>query len=253
MTASSQDVLIAAGVCVRMVAAVCTGTLPIVEGVSLRIRLALAAALAVVAVPIATKMPPLQPDTGTAIVLAGEAFVGLAFGTAIAASLAATAWAGGVLGTASGLSWADDFAPAGDQQAAGVSRLAWWVGLAAFVAAGGQLAVVSGLVDTVRHVPVGAVGTASVRDALVGLAVDLPAQAVALAASLAMPALSAVLAFHLAAAICVRTVSFVPGTGLLQGLAAVVLLVSLWLGLESWIHGGSAAVLAAVADCFRAR
>ncbi|MFM9194382.1 MAG: flagellar biosynthetic protein FliR [Planctomycetia bacterium] len=45
-------------------------------------------------------------------VLAGEVLVGFAMGIAAAAVLAAAGWAGGILGSVSGLSWADDFDPA---------------------------------------------------------------------------------------------------------------------------------------------
>ena len=187
----SQELLVAAGVCLRMVAAVCTGMLPIVEGASFRIRVALAASLAIVAVPVAWKVAAVPPGAGPAVVLAGEALVGLALGTAIAALLSATAWAGGILGSVSGLSWSDDFAPAGDPQSAGVSRLAWWIGLAAFVAAGGQLAVVGGLVDSVRQIPVGCLGgVAAARESIAHLAVVVPGIAVSLAVSLAIPALA---------------------------------------------------------------
>ena len=155
----SQEIVVAVGVCARIAAAVVTGTLPILPGGSFRIRLTLAFALAVVAVPMALAgqaaygsrpIGPLLP------VLAGELLVGLLMGTAAAAVLAATAWAGGILGSVSGLSWADDFDPAAAGESAGIARLAWWVGLAAFFAAGGQLAVVGGLIDSVRHVPIGA-------------------------------------------------------------------------------------------------
>jgi len=250
----SADMLVAAGVCLRMVAAVVAGTLPILEGASVRIRIALAAALAVVAVPMAWQAHAVHPAAGPAVVLAGELLVGLVMGTAVAALLSATGWAGAILGSVSGLSWSDDFAAADDPQSAGVARLAWWIGLAAFVAAGGQLTVVGGLVDSVRHLPVGTVGSIqSAGGSILDLAIAMPAMAISLAVTLAIPALAAVLAFHVAAVFCLRTVALPPGAGFLQGMAAVVLLAAVWLGLRTWTEGGVAMTLGSIADCFAPR
>ena len=252
----SQEIVVAVGVCARIAAAVVTGTLPILPGGSFRIRLTLAFALAVVAVPMALAVQvadgsrpigPLLP------VLASELLVGLLMGTAAAAVLAATAWAGGILGSVSGLSWADDFDPAAAGESAGVARLAWWVGLAAFFTAGGQLAVVGGLIDSVRHVPVGTALSGLPQEWLVTLAVTTPSVAISLAAVLVMPALVAVVAFHLASGICLRAIPFSPGPGLLQGLASLVLLASLWLGAEAWAGGSAIMMLRSIDACFGVR
>lgn len=250
------EIVIALGVCGRIAAAVCTGTLPILPGGSFRTRLALAFALAVVAVPMALAVQATSParSIGPLLpVLAGELLVGLLMGTAAAAVLAATAWAGGILGSVSGLSWADDFDPAAAGESAGIARLAWWVGLAAFFTAGGHLAVVGGLIDSVRHVPVGTAFGGAPREWLLTLAVTTLSMAISLAAMLALPSLAAVVAFHLASAICVRAVLFTPGPGLLQGLASLVLLVSLWLGAEAWAGGGAIMMLRSIDTCFGGR
>ena len=252
----SPEIVVAAGVCGRIAAAVCTGTLPILPGGSFRIRLALALALVVVAVPMALAVQgtaSARPVGSLLPVLAGELLVGLMMGTAAAAVLSATAWAGGILGSVSGLSWADDFDPDAAGESAGIARLAWWVGLAAFFTAGGQLAVVGGLIDSVRHLPIGAAFVGPPREWLVTLAVTTPAVAVSMAAMLALPALAAVVAFHLASAICLRAVLFSPGPGLLQGLASLVLLCSLWLGAEAWAGGSAIMMLQLVDTCFGGR
>lgn len=213
-------------------------------------------ALAIVAIPMAlaatdstTRGPvgPLLP------VLLGELLVGLMLGAAVAAILSATGWAGGLLGSVSGLSWADDFDPSAAGESAGIARLAWWVGLAAFFSAGGHLAVVGGLIDSVRHLPIGDVFGVASRPWLMNLALRTPAVAVSLAAMLALPALAAVVAFHLASAICLRTVLFSPGPGLLQGLGSLVLLASLWLGAEAWAGGGAIMMLDLIDSCFAGR
>jgi flagellar biosynthetic protein FliR len=252
----SPEIVVAVGVCGRIAAAVCTGTLPILPGGSFRIRLALAVALAAVAVPMALAMQNTSqsPSIGPLLpVLAGELLVGLMMGTAAAAALAVTAWAGGILGSVSGLSWADDFDPDAAGESAGIARLAWWVGLAAFFTAGGQLAVVGGLIDSVRHVPVGTAFGGPPQEWLVRLAVTTPAVAVSLAAVLVLPALAAVVAFHLASAICLRAVLFSPGPGLLQGLASLVLLGSLWIGAEAWTGGSAIMMLRSIDACFGER
>jgi len=254
--ALSPEAVVAAGVCGRIAAAVATGTLPILPGSSFRIRLTLAFALAVVAVPMALAVqntPTARPIGPLLSVLAGELLVGLLMGTAAAAVLAATAWAGGILGSVSGLSWSDDFDPAAAGESAGIARLAWWVGLAAFFTAGGQLAVVGGLIDSVRHIPVGTAFGASPQEWLVTLAVTTPGVAISLAAMLAMPALVAVLAFHLASAICLRSIPFSPGHGLLQGLGSLVLLTSLWLGAEAWAGGSAIMMMRSIDACFGGR
>jgi len=254
--ALSPEAVVAAGVCGRIAAAVATGTLPILPGGSFRIRLTLAFALAVVAVPMALAVqntPTARPIGPLLPVLAGELLVGLLMGTAAAAVLAATAWAGGILGSVSGLSWSDDFDPGAAGESAGIARLAWWVGLAAFFTAGGQLAVVGGLIDSVRHIPVGTAFGASPQEWLVTLAVTTPGVAISLAAMLAMPALVAVLAFHLASAICLRSIPFSPGHGLLQGLGSLVLLTSLWLGAEAWAGGSAIMMMRSIDACFGGR
>jgi flagellar biosynthesis protein FliR len=240
--------LLAAAVCVRMAAAVTVGTLPILPGASLRIRAILALVLAGAALPAALAVRGDAPgDTPAAsppaaLLLCGEAIVGLALGAAVGGVVAAAGWAGGVLGTAAGLSWADDFDPASAGPPGGVARLCFFVGLAAFFAAGGQLAVVAGLVDGVRTVPVGAAATGAAGAWLETLACATPAAACELAVLLALPALAAVLAFHVTAAICLRTIPFAPGPGLLVSLSAVVLLATLALSAEAW--AGGAATLA---------
>jgi len=234
--------LVAVGVAARTVAAVGTCASAAFPESSWRVRVSLAAILSIVALPAACAasrgMVPV--GTGMAVLLAGEALVGLAMGAAVAAVVGASGWAGEVLGSVSGLSWADDFDPAGDAQSAGIARLGRWLGLGAFVAAGGQQAIVGGLIDSVHYLPVGTAFPASGLPGLTapeGLILQLPAQAITLALTMAIPALVAVLAAHLATAICLRSVLCSPGPGLLQGVAALVLLGALYLGADAW--GGS--------------
>lgn len=236
----------AAGACARMAAAIAVGGLPLAGVVPLRVRATLAVALAVVALPHAAAAPAgLAP-----LAIVGEAVVGAGLGLVAAAVGAAASWAGAVVGSLSGLSWADDFGPADDPQAAGLARLAAWLGLAGFLAAGGHLAVVAGLVDSFRAIPLGT-HPAAIAVRVTGAA-DV---ALGLALALAGPALAAVVAFHVAAAVCVRTVRFVPGQGMLQAAAAAVALGMVVAGAPAWLEGFGVAArtrierdLAATAD-----
>jgi flagellar biosynthetic protein FliR len=241
--ALSLPVLLAAGVLARVLG-ILTGAAAMLPEVAIRIRIALAVAITAVALPLAVAAQGSQPAPtlagGTALfVVVGEAAVGLGLGAALSALASAGAWAGGVLGSVAGLSWADDFDPEGGTESAGCARFAWWTSAGVFLAGGGLQAIAVGIIDSLRVLPIGTVLPASglPRPSLEHLATDLPAIACALALSLAVPALLAVLAFHLAAAIALRTVPFAPGAGFLQGLAAVVLLGALFVGADAWARG----------------
>lgn len=233
----SADPALIAGVAVRMAAAVAVGGLPVFPWLDLKVRAAATLALAAVALPVAApagESLPLVP------LLVGEAVVGLGLGLAAALAFAAAAWAGGILGSVAGLNWAADFtpdAPAGEGSGA---QLAAWLGVGGFLAAGGHLAIVAGLVDSVTRLPVGtlaATGGAGLAD----LVATLPTAALELSLALAAPALAAVMAFHVAAAICLRAVRFAPGPGLLQAAASLILLAAICAGAGGWTSGFAAA------------
>lgn len=243
---NAAGLAIAAGVGCRMAVAVAVATVPAFPGVTVRTRLALAMALAIVALPaaLATSSAVVGPWP---LLVAGEAVVGGVIGSAIALVVAAAGWAGTLLGSVSGLSWADDFDPGSEESAAGIGRLAWWVGAAAFLAAGGQLVVVSGLLDSLVVVPVGTLlGGDALFETVMPVAIAAPTVALRIALALALPSLAAVVAFHLASTICLRVVPFSPGAGLLQGLAAATLLVAFWHGLDAWAGNGSILMLEAM-------
>lgn len=253
--ALSLPMLLAAGMLARVLG-ILAGASAILPEVSLRIRAALAVAVTAVALPTAMATQGSAPAGGAALfVLLGEGAVGLAVGAALAAVLSAGAWAGSVLGSVAGLSWADDFGPEGGAESAGCARFAWWTSAGVFLAGGGLRGIVAAVVDSLRVVPVGSFLPVSglPRPGLDQIAADLPAVAFALALSLAVPALLAVLAFHLAAAIALRTVPFAPGSGFLQGLAAVVLLGALFVGADAWARGFPGLVLDPVERAIGAR
>lgn len=250
----AAELTVAAGLGVRMATAVAAGVLPIAAGVGVRVPAAAALALSVAAFPAAVDASRAAAIDPAAVgwILLGEAVVGVVLGACVAAVLAAAGWAGAILGSVSGLSWADDFTPDGDPQTAGMARLAWWLGLAGFLASGGHLQVIAGLVDGVRTLPVGACGAGPADTGLALIASAAPGVALSLALSLALPALAAVLACHLAAAICLRAIRFEPGQGMLQAVAAIVLLAAVCVGMESWTFGFASLVRPPLERCLHA-
>ena len=234
----AADPTLALGVVARMAAAVAAGGLPVFPRLDLRVRAVAVVALAAVALPAAV---PVDPGLPLVPLLAGEAVVGFGLGLAAAVVFAAAAWAGGILGSVSGLTWADDFNPDAPAGEGGAARLAAWLAVAGFLAAGGHLAIVAGLVDSVQRLPVGMVAAGGGLASLMELAGQVPQAALNLAIALAAPATAAVVAFHVAAAICLRAVRFTPGAGLLQAAASLVLLAAVFAGAGGWTHGFAAA------------
>ena len=234
----TADPAVAAGVVVRMVAAVAAGGIPVFPRLDLRVRAVASLALAAVALPAAV---PASEGLPLGPLLAGEAVVGFGLGLAAAIAFAAASWAGGILGSVSGLTWADDFTPDAPAGEGGAARLATWLAVAGFLAAGGHLAVVAGLVDSTGRLPVGGLAVAD-RGAWIDLLAATPTAAVMLAMSLAAPALVAVLTFHVTAAICLRSVRFASGPGLIQAAAALVLLAAVIHGTATWTTGFASAV-----------
>lgn len=234
----AADPALAGGVVVRMAAAVAAGGLPVFPRLDLRVRAVAVVALAAVALPAAQ---PVDESLPLVPLVAGEALVGFGLGLAAASVFAAAAWAGGILGSVAGLNWSDDFNPDAPAGEGGAARLATWLAVAGFLAAGGHLAIVSGLVESVHSLPVGIMATGGGREGLVELAALVPQAALRLAVSLAAPAVVAMVAFHVAAAICLRAVRFTPGSGLLQAAASLVLLAAVFAGAGAWTHGFAAA------------
>lgn len=237
--AGAVEATVAVGLLVRFAVIAAAGAIPLVAGVGLRVTAAFVGVVAIAAYPAA-----LEAARGSAIdprawgwIVVGEAVVGSVIGAGTAAVLAAATWAGGMLGSVAGLSWADEFTPEGDPQTAGMARLAWWLGLAGFLGAGGHLHLVAGLIDAARTLPVGACAAGRGWPALYDVAALLPGVALSLALALALPVLAAVLACHLAAAICLRAIRFEPGQGVVQAVASIVLLAAVCLGADSWTAG----------------
>jgi flagellar biosynthetic protein FliR len=234
------DPLLAIGVVVRMAVIVAAGGLASFPRLGPRITAAAVVALAAAALPAAAARP-LEPQPPL-LLLAGEAVVGLGLGLAVAVAFAAASWAGGLLGSVSGLAWSDDFAGDPPTGEGGPARLAGWLAVAGFLATGGHLVLIAGLVDSVQRLPVGSFASSIAREHLAEVVGVLPSAALALAAALALPAITAVLTFHLAAALCLRSVRFDVGPGSLQAAASIVLLAAVVVGAGGWTEGFALAV-----------
>jgi flagellar biosynthetic protein FliR len=244
----ATDPAIAAGVLVRMAVAVAAGGLGMFPQVDVRVKSVMALVLAAAALPTAVATAP-AASPALAVFFVSEAVVGAGLGLVVAMVFTAASWAGGIAASVSGLSWADDWsleAATGDGSAA---RLAGWLAVAGFLATGGHLAVIAGLVESVGRLPVGGFADGG-RGGLVETVVAMPAAALELAWALAVPAVAAVLTFHLAVAICLRSIRFTVGAGLLQAAASLVLVGALLQGVATWTEGFAAAARGSLERAF---
>jgi len=221
--------------------------------VPLRTTVTAAIALVVAALPGMARTPAagvVDHWSSVPLLLAGEAACGWALGTVAAVAIGIGGWSGSLLAGTTGLSWDDDL-PAGDPQSAGMARLGWWMGAAAFIAAGGCRSLTESLLGSFAVLPVGMLtgGGAAASPPVPGdLLVRVPGAALELALGLAVPALVAVIACHLTVAICLRTIRFVPGPGLAQGLVATLVLASLMVTAPAWSERAATAATALVSS-----
>lgn len=230
--------LVAVALLARMVAAIETAAPSLLPAVEARVRFAVALVLALAALPAALPVsrPPAVTGVGTVLVLlGGEACIGLLLGLVVTCIGSAVAWAGEILGTAGGIGWADGEEEDAAGSAAGVARLARWLALASFLAAGGLQGVVAGLIDGVRGLPPGLLTQGeSPIGGLVTLATAIPSATVGIAVSLAVPGMIAVLVFQLAAALCLRAAACDAGPGLLHAATALVVVAAIFFGASGW-------------------
>jgi flagellar biosynthesis protein FliR len=229
--------LVVAGLAVRVAGLLLVGGQRLYPGLTPQVRMGLLLVVAVAAAPaaIAAGQSAVEPLPPLPLLFGSEFLVGAGLGIAVAILISAVAAAGAMLAATAGLDWAAAFTP-GSEDRPGVARLCGWLGFTAFVIAGGQRMVVNGLLESCWRLPIGRLAGhfGNVEFPLAEMLIELPAVGLSLAVSLALPVLVAVLTTHVAAAICLRTVSFTAGIGLLQGVAAVVLLGGLLLGSRQW-------------------
>ena len=231
--------IVAAGLLARVVVGIevaAHGLLPTVE---FKARLALGLLVALAALPAAFIASPLATAeltlSAALATIAGEACVGLCLGLTVAAAVSAVAWAGEILGSVAGLAWEDGEEDEAAGSSAGVARLARWLSLAGFLAAGGLDIVLVSLIDAVRSMPVGFLsGSATALPPFETWALRMPSMAIGLAVSLAVPALAAVLVFQVVAALALRTASCDPGPGMLHAATALIVLATIFVNAPAW-------------------
>ena len=231
--------LVAAGLLVRVTLAFETCAHGLLPTVDLKTRLALGLIVTLAALPTALVASPLaSAGIGLTLalgVIAGEACLGLCLGLAVAAAVSAVAWAGDLLGSIAGLAWEDGEEDGAAGSPAGIARLARWLAVGGFLAAGGLDVVLVSLTDSVRSMPIGFLaGSAMPWPAIEAWALRMPALAFGLAVSLAVPTVAAVLVFQLAAAIALRTASCDPGPGFLHAATALVVLAMILVNAGAW-------------------
>ena len=242
------------GVLTRIAGLLLTGGLRLFPGVPVQVQVGLLAVLGVAASP-AALLATTQAETAVVVpimpVLATELLIGCGLGLAVALLVSVAEMAGSLLAAVAGLNWADAFAPGGSG-GPGVARLCGWLGLAAFVMAGGQQVAVRGLLNSFWRLPVGTAVTPAAVTPLFDRLVHLPSLCLGLAFAIAVPVLVAVITVHVTAAIYLRAVSLTPGPGLLQGVAAAVLLGGLIAGSHQWTGPVGRLIRTPLEDTFEA-
>lgn len=237
------------GLCVvaRAAGLCATGTWPLFPGVCMRVRVAITVALAATAMPAVLMAPSALESAGrlTPLAVVGELLLGTILGTAVACVTGAASWAFAMLAAACGLAEGDAADPE-DADRGGIARLVWWIAAGGFLAAGGNRAIVGGLLGSFASLPVGTFPSGNAA----AMAVEVPAVAFTLAVSLAMPVLAGIIAFHVATAIVFRVASLDPGPGLVQAAAGLLLLAVLYGTADSWIAGVPRLIETPLARCF---
>ncbi len=234
---SQSSIIISAGVLARIAGVLLSGGLRIFPGGTVHLRLAILFILGFAAAPVAISVSQMDGATEQSFVpvVFSELLVGCCLGITIHFFVSVFESSGSLLASVAGLNWADVFTPGGSG-GPGVARLCGWVGLASFVVAGGQQLVVAGLIDSFIQLPVGALAQSS---DLFGLPIvmrfiELPSLCLKITLMIAAPLLVAVMTAHLTATICMRSVDTTPGPGVLQGIAAAVMLGGLIVGSQQW-------------------
>ena len=234
---TESSIFVSIGVLARIAGVLLSGGLRMFPGGTVHLRLALLFVLGFAAAPVAISVSQIHGVVEQLFVpmVFSELLVGCCLGITVSFFVSVFEASGSVLASVAGLNWADAFTPGGSG-GPGVARLCGWVGLASFVVAGGQQLVVAGLVDSFLQLPVGALAQSS---DLLGLPIvlrliELPSLCLHMVLMIAAPLLVAVMTAHLTATICMRSVDTSPGPGVLQGIAAAVMLGGLIVGSQQW-------------------
>ncbi len=160
--------------------------------VPLRIRALLAAALALLIVPSQWHAAIEYPSNAIyyLVLLGSEALIGACLGLGVLILIHGMTLAGELVGQASGLTLADAFDPALDENVPLFSRLMFLVTVSVFVCLGGHRMIMAGLLDTFQTIPP---GSGKLPGSLADVFVTLVGQSFALGIRAAAPAVTALL------------------------------------------------------------
>jgi flagellar biosynthetic protein FliR len=204
-------------------------------GLPRRVRALIAVAVALLVTPVylGTSLPPIDQLVDFGRLLANEALVGLLLGLSINILFSGIQVAGQIVSQMSGLSIADVFNPAFEEDASVFSSLFYFLTMAVFVAVGGHRIVTEALLDTFAAAPP---GHAALGQSFVEVLSNVATQSFALGIRAAAPLLTALLLANLVLGLVSRTLPQINviavGFGINAMLALGVLFLSI--GAAAW-------------------
>lgn len=204
--------------------------------VPMQVRGFLSLAVALAIAPMQWHVPPAMPPTliHYGLLLAAELLVGISLGVGIDILFSGLQLSGQILGQLSGMMMANVFDPNQEENFPVMSRLMYLVAIAVFVCAGGHRAVMAGLLDTFRTIPL---GTASIPAEMAWTMEAVLTESFHLALRAAAPLTAALLLATVVVALIGRTVPQLNVMALGFGLNSVVTFAGLaiTLGVAAWV------------------
>jgi flagellar biosynthetic protein FliR len=198
-----------------------------------RVIIAVAVSLLVTPVYLGTTLPPITQIVDYGRLLANEALTGLLLGLSVNIMFSGIQVAGQIVSQMSGLSIADVFNPAFEEDASVFSNLFYFLTMAVFVSMGGHRFVMEALLNTFAAAPP---GHAALGSSFVEVLTNVATQSFALGISAAAPLLTALLLSNLVLGLISRTLPQINviavGFGINALLALGVLFLSL--GAAAW-------------------
>jgi flagellar biosynthetic protein FliR len=205
------------------------------QGLPRRVRAFIAVAISLIVTPVylGTSLPPIEQLVDYVRLLANEALTGLLLGLSINILFAGIQVAGQIVSQMSGLSIADVFNPAFEEDVSVFSQLFYFLTMAVFVAVGGHRLVTEALLDTFAAAPP---GHATLGHSFVEVLTNIATQSFALGIRAAAPLLTALLLSNLVLGLVSRTLPQINviavGFGINALLALGVLFLSI--GAAAW-------------------
>lgn len=177
-------------------------------------------------------VPPRMPATTLhlAVAIGGEIIFGALMGMILSLVFIAVSWAGEIIGQQMGFNLAETFDPQFGQQGSIVGEMYSMLGLIVFLLIRGHHALIQGLADSFRALPLLSVG---MNDSLLSLMMDLVTASMILAIKVSAPMLVTMLVVDLALGFIGKTMPQInvmtSGLTLRAGVGMAVLIVGLML------------------------